>query len=44
MEVNGTGSEIRHNIFEANTQASGGYGAAIGGFTASAIIDGNVYP
>ena len=43
MAVSGTGSVIRGNIFSANQQLSGGYGAAIGGNVASPIIEQNVF-
>ncbi len=43
MDVIGTGALIKSNIFEGNIQTSGGYGAAIGGNSASATIDGNVF-
>jgi hypothetical protein len=43
VRVNGLGTLIKGNVFDGNTQASGGFGAAIGGNGASAIIDGNVF-
>lgn len=43
MHIQGTGTLIKQNIFESNTQYSGGYGAAIGGGGASPIIDGNIF-
>jgi hypothetical protein len=43
MAVSGPGSVIAGNIFDGNIQGSGGYGAAIGGNSASPIIDGNVF-
>ncbi|MGD1278645.1 MAG: right-handed parallel beta-helix repeat-containing protein [Tepidisphaeraceae bacterium] len=41
--VNGVGTLIKGNIFDGNTESTGGYGAAIGGDVASPIIDGNVF-
>jgi K319L-like, PKD domain len=43
MMVHGTGSVIRSNVFTANTQTVGGFGAAIGGNSASPQIDGNIF-
>jgi hypothetical protein len=43
MSVSGAGSVIRGNIFSANQQQSGGYGAAIGGNSASPLIEQNVF-
>lgn len=43
MSVSGTGTLIQRNIFEGNTQLSGGFGAAIGGNSASPVIDRNVF-
>jgi len=43
MEVDGVGSLIRGNIFEANHQTGGGYGAGIGGNYASPTIEGNIF-
>src|SRR5262249_50252765 len=41
--VVGTGNQILDNLFEFNTQGGGGFGAAIGGNTASALIAGNIF-
>ena len=41
--VNGTGTIIKNNIFDGNTESAGGYGAAIGGNNASPIIDSNIF-
>jgi hypothetical protein len=43
MSVTGTGSVIAGNIFEGNVQQSGGFGAAIGGNSASPTIEGNIF-
>jgi serine protease len=43
MAVSGTSTRIRGNVFIGNIENSGGYGAAIGGNSASPIIDGNVF-
>lgn len=43
MAVTGTGTLIKQNIFETNTQYYGGYGAAIGGNGASPVIDSNIF-
>lgn len=43
MAVTGTGTLIKQNIFESNTQYYGGYGAAIGGNVASPVIDSNIF-
>ncbi len=41
--VYGAGTIISKNIFELNKQGAGGYGAAIGGNSASPIINGNTF-
>jgi len=41
MDVHGTGTVIEANVFRANQQTGGGYGAAIGGNGASPTITGN---
>jgi serine protease len=43
MSVSGNGTVITKNIFQFNHQGSGGYGAAIGGNSASPIISGNIF-
>jgi serine protease len=43
MAVSGTGTRVLGNIFDGNTETSGGYGAAIGGNSASPTIDGNIF-
>ena len=43
MKVSGSGSVILRNIFENNHQGTGGFGAAIGGNSASPTIDGNLF-
>jgi len=43
MAVTGTGSIIRGNIFSANAQGAGGYGAAIGGNGASPTVENNIF-
>jgi hypothetical protein len=43
MDVHGTGTHIRGNIFEGNVQSAGGYGAAIGINSASPVIERNVF-
>jgi len=43
MAINGTGTLIKQNIFESNAQGGGGYGAAIGGNSASPTIDSNIF-
>lgn len=41
--VNGNGTVITKNIFQFNHEGAGGYGAAIGGNSASPIISGNIF-
>jgi hypothetical protein len=41
--VSGIGTLIKGNVFDGNVQTSGGLGAAIGGNSASPIIDGNTF-
>ncbi|MDB6036567.1 MAG: lieA, partial [Verrucomicrobiales bacterium] len=43
MEVHGTGTIIRSNVFIKNIQASGGFGAGIAGNAASPIIEQNIF-
>ena len=43
MSVSGSGSHIVQNIFESNHQMGGGYGAAIGGNSASPLIERNIF-
>lgn len=43
IEVRGSGNQILENLFEFNHQGGGGFGAAIGGNAASALISGNVF-
>jgi hypothetical protein len=43
MAIHGTGTLIKQNIFETNTQLYGGFGAGIGGNAASPIIDSNIF-
>jgi Right handed beta helix region/PKD domain len=43
MAVHGTGTVIKNNVFTANTQTVGGFGAAIAGNTASPVIDANIF-
>jgi hypothetical protein len=43
MAVHGTGTLIKHNIFQSNTQSGGGFGAAIGGNNASPTIERNIF-
>ena len=43
MEVHGTGTLIKNNLFDSNNQGAGGFGAAIGGNSASPVIDGNFF-
>jgi hypothetical protein len=43
MSVSGSGTVITKNIFQFNHQGGGGYGAAIGGNSASPIISGNIF-
>jgi hypothetical protein len=43
MSVGGIGTRITNNIFTGNTQGGGGFGAAIGGNSASPIIAGNIF-
>ncbi len=43
MSVIGAGTYIKSNIFEENYQGSGGFGAAIGGNSASPLIEGNIF-
>jgi|GEM_PF-2917372 len=43
MVVSGNGTLIKHNIFDSNTQLSGGFGAAIAGNPASPVIEQNIF-
>ena len=43
MDVSGSGSLVFGNIFDGNAQSAGGFGAAIGGNSASPVIDSNVF-
>ncbi|MGJ8650307.1 MAG: choice-of-anchor Q domain-containing protein [Opitutaceae bacterium] len=43
MRTHGSNSYIAHNIFEYNTQTSGGFGAAIAMNASSPIIDSNIF-
>ncbi len=43
MVVSGNGTLIKHNIFDSNTQLSGGLGAAIAGNPASPHIEQNIF-
>jgi hypothetical protein len=43
MEVSGIGTLVQDNVFDGNAQEAGGFGAAIGGNTASPVIDRNVF-
>jgi hypothetical protein len=43
MAVSGTGTFVRNNIFDGNIESGGGYGAAIGGNSASPAINANVF-
>jgi serine protease len=43
MDVSGVGTVITRNIFQLNSQGAGGYGAAIGGNSASPTISGNIF-
>ena len=43
MKVSGDGTLIENNVFIGNQQSSGGYGAAIGGNSASPIINRNLF-
>jgi hypothetical protein len=43
MAVSGVGTLIQDNIFDGNVQTAGGFGAAIGGNSASPVIDRNVF-
>ncbi|MEM9384777.1 MAG: choice-of-anchor Q domain-containing protein [Pseudomonadota bacterium] len=42
-EVRGAGSRIIGNVYDGNRQSAGGYGAGIGGNTASPLIARNVF-
>jgi hypothetical protein len=43
VSVSGTGTVIRGNVFDGNQQGAGGFGAAIGGNSASPLIERNVF-
>lgn len=43
MIVTGTGARITQNIFDSNGTEAGGYGAAIAGNAASALINRNIF-
>ena len=43
MAVSGVGTLIQDNVFDGNVQTAGGFGAAIGGNSASPVIDRNVF-
>ncbi|MEK7768759.1 MAG: choice-of-anchor Q domain-containing protein, partial [Pseudomonadota bacterium] len=43
IEVIGSGSVISRNIFDGNMQSAGGFGAAIGGNSASPMIERNIF-
>ena len=43
MYLLGTAPRVRNNIFANNAQGSGGFGAAIGGFSGSPIVEGNEF-
>jgi parallel beta-helix repeat protein len=43
IEVSGAGTHILENIFDSNYQATGYFGAAIGGNSASPIIEKNIF-
>ena len=43
MAVSGVGTLIQDNAFNGNVQTAGGFGAAIGGNSASPVIDRNVF-
>jgi uncharacterized repeat protein (TIGR01451 family) len=43
IEVKGLGSLISGNVFDGNAQGGGGFGAAIGGNSASPIVERNVF-
>ena len=43
MSVNGIGTLVAKNVFQANIQMNGGFGAAIGGNSASPTITQNVF-
>jgi hypothetical protein len=43
MSVSGDGTVVRGNIFAGNNQGAGGFGAAIGGNSASPIIEQNLF-
>jgi serine protease len=43
MVVEGVGTLVKNNIFVNNRQTAGGFGAAIGGNSASPVIDGNLF-
>jgi serine protease len=43
VSVSGVGTLIQRNIFDGNTELSGGFGAAIGGNNASPVVDRNVF-
>lgn len=42
-EVRGAGSRIVANVYDGNVQGAGGYGAGIGGNSASPVIERNVF-
>lgn len=43
MAVSGVGTLVQDNVFDGNVQTAGGFGAAIGGNSASPVIDRNVF-
>ncbi len=43
VSVSGVGTLIQRNIFDGNTELSGGFGAAIGGNNTSPVVDRNVF-
>jgi serine protease len=43
IAVSGTGTVVRNDIFDGNIESGGGYGAAIGGNSASPTINANVF-
>jgi len=43
MAVSGSGTLIAHDIFQSNQQGSGGFGAAIGGNSASPVIKQDLF-
>jgi hypothetical protein len=43
MYLQGTAPTVRNNIFAYNAQEGGGFGAAIGGFNGSPVVDGNEF-